>query len=73
VTLSQAQCCHRGKTRCTSATLAVLLAVAAWRARSGGPAAVEWRTSAEESGSVRVEVRRPGRHVAALTNPVMLA
>ena len=37
-----------------------------------GPGAVEWRTSAEESAFVRVEVRHPGRHAAALTNPVIL-
>ena len=37
-----------------------------------GPGAVEWRTSAEESAFVRVEVRHPGNHAAALTNPVIL-
>ncbi len=37
-----------------------------------GPGAVEWRTSAEESAFVRVEVRHPGGHAAALTNPVIL-
>ena len=38
-----------------------------------GPGAVEWPTSAEESAFVRVEVRRSGSEVAALTNPVILA
>ena len=38
----------------------------------GSPSIVEWRTSAEESAFVRVEVRHPGGHAAALTNPVIL-
>ena len=33
---------------------------------------VEWRTSADESAFVRIEVRHPGGHMAALTNPVIL-
>jgi hypothetical protein len=37
-----------------------------------GPGTVEWPTSAEESAFVRVEVRQPGRHAAALTNPVIV-
>ncbi|MEU8262069.1 CehA/McbA family metallohydrolase [Micromonospora sp. NPDC048999] len=38
-----------------------------------GPAAVTWQTSAAESLFVRVEVRHPGGHMAALTNPVILS
>lgn len=38
-----------------------------------GPGTIEWRTSAEESGFVRVEVRQPGQQMAALTNPVILS
>jgi hypothetical protein len=37
-----------------------------------GLGAVQWHTSAEESAFVRIEVRHPGRHAAALTNPVIL-
>lgn len=37
-----------------------------------GLGAVEWRTSAEESAFVRVEVRHPGGHMAALSNPIIL-
>jgi hypothetical protein len=37
-----------------------------------GSGTVEWRTSAEESAFVRIEVRHPGGHMAALTNPVIL-
>jgi hypothetical protein len=38
-----------------------------------GPGAVDWRTSAEESAFIRVEVRHPGGHMAALSNPVILS
>jgi hypothetical protein len=38
-----------------------------------GSGVVQWRTSAEESAFVRVEVRHPGGQMAALTNPVILA
>jgi hypothetical protein len=34
---------------------------------------VVWRTTAEESAFVRIEVRHPEGHMAALTNPVILA
>lgn len=37
-----------------------------------GPGRIEWRTTAEEAAFVRVEVRRPGQDMAALTNPVIL-
>jgi hypothetical protein len=37
-----------------------------------GSGTVEWRTSAEESAFVRIEVRHPGGHMAALANPVIL-
>jgi predicted metal-dependent phosphoesterase TrpH len=37
-----------------------------------GSGSIEWRTSAEESAFVRIEVRHPGGHMAALTNPVIL-
>ena len=37
-----------------------------------GSGAVDWHTSAEESAFVRVEVRRPGGHMAAFSNPVIL-
>lgn len=38
-----------------------------------GPGTIEWRTSAEESAFVRVEVRHPRQQMAALTNPVFLS
>lgn len=38
-----------------------------------GPGSIEWRTSAEESAFVRLEIRHPGQQMAALTNPVILA
>lgn len=37
-----------------------------------GRGAVEWRTSAGESQFVRIEVRHPDGHVAALSNPILL-
>jgi hypothetical protein len=37
-----------------------------------GAGTVDWRTSAEESQFIRVEVRHPDGHVAALSNPVLL-
>ena len=37
-----------------------------------GSGVVEWGTSAEESAFLRVEVRHPGRRMAALSNPVIL-
>ncbi|WP_328719967.1 CehA/McbA family metallohydrolase [Streptomyces sp. NBC_00247] len=37
-----------------------------------GSGEVEWRTTAQESGFVRAEVRDPRGHMAALTNPVAL-
>lgn len=39
---------------------------------STGAGTVEWLTRAEESAFVRIEVRHPGGHMAALTNPVLL-
>ncbi len=39
---------------------------------SSGSAALEWRTSAVESQFVRIEVRHPEGHMAALTNPILL-
>ncbi len=33
---------------------------------------IEWDTSADESAFVRVEIRHPGGHMAALSNPVIL-
>jgi hypothetical protein len=39
---------------------------------SAGAGAVEWRTSAAESMFVRVEIRHPDGHMAALSNPVIL-
>ncbi|MFJ4773122.1 CehA/McbA family metallohydrolase [Streptomyces uncialis] len=39
---------------------------------SSGAAVVEWRVSAADSAFVRVEVRRPDGHMAALSNPVVL-
>jgi hypothetical protein len=41
--------------------------------RGGGSGAVEWHTSAAESAFVRVEVRHAGGHMAALSNPIILA
>jgi hypothetical protein len=38
---------------------------------SNGSGIVEWRTSAEESAFVRIEVRHPAGHMAALSNPVI--
>jgi hypothetical protein len=40
---------------------------------SNGRGAVEWRTSAEESQFVRIEVRHPDGRMAALSNPILLA
>ena len=37
-----------------------------------GAGTVEWRTTATESGFVRVEIRHPDGQMAALTNPVIL-
>jgi hypothetical protein len=37
-----------------------------------GSGAVEWRTSSVESAFVRIEVRHPDGHMAALTNPVIV-
>jgi hypothetical protein len=37
-----------------------------------GSGTVEWRTSAEGSVFIRVEVRHPGGHMAALSNPIIL-
>ncbi|MET7298706.1 CehA/McbA family metallohydrolase [Embleya sp. NPDC005575] len=34
--------------------------------------AVQWYTTAEDSAFVRIEVRHPNGHVAALTNPIVL-
>jgi hypothetical protein len=39
---------------------------------AAGSADVRWRTSAAESTFVRVEVRRPGGRMAALSNPIIL-
>lgn len=39
---------------------------------AAGSAEVPWRTSAAESAFVRVEVRRPGGRMAALSNPIIL-
>lgn len=38
-----------------------------------GSGAVGWHTSAAESAFVRVEIRHPGGHMAALSNPIILA
>jgi hypothetical protein len=38
-----------------------------------GSGVVQWRTSAQDSAFVRIEVRHPGGRMAALTNPVILA
>jgi hypothetical protein len=38
-----------------------------------GPGTIEWRTTAEESAFVRIEVRHPGQQMAALTNPVIVS
>lgn len=40
---------------------------------SNGSNTIEWRTSAAESTFLRVEVRHPTGHMAALTNPIILA
>jgi hypothetical protein len=37
-----------------------------------GSGTIEWRTSADKSAFVRVEVRHPGGHMAAFANPVIL-
>ena len=39
---------------------------------SSGSGTVDWRTSAEESQFVRVEVRHDGGSMAALSNPILL-
>jgi hypothetical protein len=41
--------------------------------RESLPGAIEWRTSAEDSLFVRIEVRDGDGRMAALTNPVLLA
>jgi PHP-associated len=51
---------EQGKARCASLPAA-------------GAGAVEWQTNAEESAFVRVEVRHPAGHMAALSNPIILA
>lgn len=38
-----------------------------------GPGLIEWRTNAEQSLFVRVEVRHQDKQMAAITNPVILA
>ncbi|MFJ6602213.1 CehA/McbA family metallohydrolase [Streptomyces lydicus] len=44
-----------------------------WASLPGdGAGVVQWDTMAEDSGFVRIEVRRPNGHVAALTNPIIL-
>ncbi|MEU6020362.1 hypothetical protein [Micromonospora sp. NPDC047134] len=37
-----------------------------------GAGVTQWRTSADETPFVRVEVRHPSRHMAALSNPIIL-
>jgi hypothetical protein len=37
-----------------------------------GSGTVEWRLDARDSAFVRVEVRHPHGHMAALTNPIIL-
>ncbi|MFE7129191.1 CehA/McbA family metallohydrolase [Streptomyces sp. NPDC057617] len=37
-----------------------------------GTGVVQWNTRAEDSAFVRIEVRHPNGHVAALTNPIIL-
>ncbi|MFE7577158.1 CehA/McbA family metallohydrolase [Streptomyces sp. NPDC057521] len=37
-----------------------------------GAGAVQWDTTAEDSAFVRIEVRHPNGHVAALTNPIII-
>ncbi|MEV4390675.1 CehA/McbA family metallohydrolase [Nonomuraea sp. NPDC049607] len=38
-----------------------------------GSGVLEWQTNAEESAFVRLEVRHPDEHMAALTNPIILS
>ena len=38
-----------------------------------GSGVLRWRTSAEESAFLRVEVRHPGGHMAAFSDPIILA
>lgn len=38
-----------------------------------GTGVTQWRTSADETSSVRVEVRHPNRQMAALSNPIILS
>jgi hypothetical protein len=40
---------------------------------SDGASSIEWRTTAEETSFVRIEVHGPGQDMAALTNPVILS
>lgn len=52
---------------------AVLPSAAAGVGAGAGAAEIEWRTSARESGFVRIEVRYgPERRMAALSNPIIL-
>ncbi|BCJ62732.1 hypothetical protein [Micromonospora endophytica] len=39
---------------------------------AAGTGATEWRTTGDEAGFVRVEVRHPNRQMAALSNPIVL-
>lgn len=44
-----------------------------WASLPGdGAGAVQWDTTAQDSAFVRIEVRHPNGHVAALTNPIVL-
>ncbi|MEU4426377.1 CehA/McbA family metallohydrolase [Actinoplanes sp. NPDC024001] len=43
------------------------------RAHQAEAGTVQWRTTAAESAFVRAEVRAPGGHMLALTNPILLA
>jgi hypothetical protein len=40
---------------------------------SDGAGVTKWHTTAQDSAFVRIEVRHPNGHVAALTNPIILA
>ncbi|MDH6118305.1 hypothetical protein ABH930_001305 [Kitasatospora sp. GAS204A] len=73
---------HGGRVEVQAAVLGVPAAVVSFHTDRGkvhrvplpgdGAGAVQWHTTAEDSTFVRIEVRHPDGHVAALTNPIVL-
>ncbi|WP_413751881.1 CehA/McbA family metallohydrolase [Streptomyces sp. R-74717] len=73
---------HGGRVEVQAAVLGVSAATVSFHTDRGkvhrvslagdGAGAVQWHTTAEDSAFVRIEVRHPNGHVAALTNPIAL-